>query len=159
MLTSSKSSFLPNFMYALLHVQSLSHIQLFATPWTVAHQASLSVGFSRQEYWTGLPCPLPGNWPGSSQRMCPSPNSLYLWTLFRNGLFHQMSLEFSQIFLTFEQSKLLKASGNWNDLWTFKGAKLFTVVLAKTVYIFLYYHTDFDPQIIYFQNKKWAFCR
>ena len=32
-------------MYALLHVQSLSHIQLFATPWTVAHQASLSVRF------------------------------------------------------------------------------------------------------------------
>ena len=41
MLTSSKSSFLPNFMYALLHVQSLSHVQLFVTPWTVAHQASL----------------------------------------------------------------------------------------------------------------------
>ena len=29
-------------------------------PWTVAHQATLSVGFSRQEYWSGLPCPSPG---------------------------------------------------------------------------------------------------
>ena len=34
---------------------SLSHVQLFSTPWTVAHQASPSVGFSRQEYWSGVP--------------------------------------------------------------------------------------------------------
>ena len=33
----------------------LSHVQLFVTPWTVAHQAPLSMGFPRQEYWTGLP--------------------------------------------------------------------------------------------------------
>ena len=39
------------------------HVQLFATPWTVAHQAALSVGFSRQEFWSGLPCPLPGDLP------------------------------------------------------------------------------------------------
>ena len=31
------------------------------TPWTVAHQAPLSMGFSRQEYWSGLPCPPPGD--------------------------------------------------------------------------------------------------
>ena len=35
--------------------------QLFATPWTVAHQAVLSMEFSRQEYWSGLPCPPPGD--------------------------------------------------------------------------------------------------
>ena len=39
--------------------QSLSRVRLFATLWTVAHQASLSVEFSRQEYWSGLPCPSP----------------------------------------------------------------------------------------------------
>ena len=38
-----------------------SHIQLFATPWTVAHQAPLSMGFSRQEYWSGMSCPSPGD--------------------------------------------------------------------------------------------------
>ena len=37
-----------------------SRVQLFVTPWTVVHQASLSVGFSRQEYWSGLPFPPPG---------------------------------------------------------------------------------------------------
>ena len=35
----------------------------FATPWTVAHQAPLSMGFSRQEYWSGLPFPSPGDLP------------------------------------------------------------------------------------------------
>ena len=43
--------------------QSLSHVRLFAAPWTVAHQALLSVGFSWQEYWSGLPCPPPGDLP------------------------------------------------------------------------------------------------
>ena len=38
-----------------------SHVQLFVTLWTVAHQAPLSMGFSRQEYWSGLPCPPPGD--------------------------------------------------------------------------------------------------
>ena len=40
-----------------------SRVQLFATPWTVAHQAPLSMGFSRQEYWSGLPFPFPGDLP------------------------------------------------------------------------------------------------
>jgi len=41
----------------------LSRVQLFVTPWTVACQAPLSVGFSRQEYWSGLPFPPPGDLP------------------------------------------------------------------------------------------------
>ena len=40
-----------------------SSVELFATPWTVAHQAPLSMGFSRQECWSGLPCPPPGDLP------------------------------------------------------------------------------------------------
>ena len=39
----------------------LSRVQLFATPWTIAHQAPLSTGYSRQEYWSGLPFPSPGD--------------------------------------------------------------------------------------------------
>ena len=46
-------------------MKSLSHVQLFATPWTVACQVPPSMGFSRQKYWSGLPLPSPG---GSSQR-------------------------------------------------------------------------------------------
>jgi len=40
-------------------VKSLSHVRLLATPWTAAYQAPLSMGFSRQEYWNGLPLPSP----------------------------------------------------------------------------------------------------
>ena len=42
------------------------HAGLFATPWTVTRQAPLSMGFSRQEYWSGLPCPPPGGLPDVS---------------------------------------------------------------------------------------------
>ena len=44
-------------------MKSLSRVRLFATPWTVAYKAPLSMEFSRQEYWSGLPFPSPGNLP------------------------------------------------------------------------------------------------
>ena len=44
-------------------MKSLSRVRLFATPWTVAYQALPSVGFSRQEYWIGLPFPSSGDLP------------------------------------------------------------------------------------------------
>ena len=44
-------------------VKLLSRVRLFATPWTVAYQAPPSMGFSRQEYWTGVPFPSPGDLP------------------------------------------------------------------------------------------------
>ena len=44
-------------------VKSLSRVRLFATPWTVAYQAPPSMGFSGQEYWSGLPFPSPGDLP------------------------------------------------------------------------------------------------
>ena len=60
-----------------------SRVQLFAIPWTVAHQAPLSMGFSRLEYWSGLPCP-PGELPGlemepvSPEAFALQPDSLQL---------------------------------------------------------------------------------
>ena len=41
----------------------LSHVELFVIPWTVAHQAPLSMGFSQQKYWSELPFPSPGHFP------------------------------------------------------------------------------------------------
>ena len=49
-------------MWVLSH---FSHVWLFATPWTIDHQAPLFMGFSRQEYWSGLPFPSPGYLPNS----------------------------------------------------------------------------------------------
>ena len=53
----------------------LSHVQLFVTPWTVAHQAPLPIGFIRQEYWSGLPFPSPGDLPNPGIE----PKSLAFW--------------------------------------------------------------------------------
>ena len=46
-----------------VHAKPFSLIRLLASLWTGAHQASLSLGFSQQEYWSGLPCPPPGDLP------------------------------------------------------------------------------------------------
>ena len=65
---SKQLSILYNFSkFGILFVcaLSLSHVQLFATPWSVAHQAPLSMGFPRQEYWSRLPFPSPGNLPST----------------------------------------------------------------------------------------------
>ena len=49
--------------YIYVYAQWLSHVQLFVTSWAIFHQAPLSMGFSRQEYWSGLPFPSPGGLP------------------------------------------------------------------------------------------------
>ena len=46
-------------LFRSVKVKSLSRVQLLATPWTAAHQAPPSIGFSRQEYWSGMPLPSP----------------------------------------------------------------------------------------------------
>ena len=50
-------------MHFFVVVYAFSHVRLFVTPWTVARQTSLSLGFPRQEYWGGLPFPSPGDLP------------------------------------------------------------------------------------------------
>ena len=51
------------FILSCCMLSRFSHLLLFATLWTVAHQAPVSIGFSRQEYWSELPCPPPGDFP------------------------------------------------------------------------------------------------
>ena len=77
---------LPTHMCMLCHFSS---VWLFATLWMVAHHTSLSVGFSRQEYWHGLPCPSPGGLPvlGIEPRS-PTAHALQADSL---GLSHQGS--------------------------------------------------------------------
>ena len=58
-------------------LSSLSRVWLCATLWAVVHQAPLSIGFSRQEYWSGLPCPSPGELPNPGIKPL-SPNCLAL---------------------------------------------------------------------------------
>ena len=59
----------------------LSHVQLFATPWTGAHQAPLPIGFPRQGYWSGLPFPSPGDLstPGIKPGLCIASGFFTIW--------------------------------------------------------------------------------
>ena len=54
---SQKEKHQYSMLLLLLLLSHISHVRLFATPWTVAHQAPLSLGFSRQEHWSGVPLP------------------------------------------------------------------------------------------------------
>ena len=56
-------SCVPSLLFVCVCVKLLSRVQPFATPWTVAHQPALSMGFSSQKYWSGLPVPSPGDLP------------------------------------------------------------------------------------------------
>ena len=62
-------------IHVCVHTQLLSRVLLFATSWTVAHQAPLSMGFSRQDYWSGLPYNPPGDLPNPGIE----PRSPALW--------------------------------------------------------------------------------
>ena len=67
-------------------VKLLSRVQLFVTPWTVAYQAPLSMGFSRQEYWSGLPFPSPGGiFPTQGSNPSPSHCRQTLYRLSHQG--------------------------------------------------------------------------
>ena len=73
----------------------LNRVPLLATPWTAAHQAPLSMGFSRQEYWSGVPCPFPScpSIPFFLLFLCKKKKlSVFSWYYFSGPLFHFLSL-------------------------------------------------------------------
>ena len=88
-----------------LCAQSLSHVQLFVPPWTVACQTPLSMGFSQQEYWSGLPFPTPGDTPDPGINPV-SPASLLHWQANSLLLSHWRGpLDYSSFALSFEITK------------------------------------------------------
>ena len=83
-------------------LKSLSHVQLFAIPWTVAYQALPSMGFSRQEYWSGLTFPSPGDLP--DPRIKPRSPTFQADTLTSEPpgkLEHQLCLPLTHLAFTF----------------------------------------------------------
>ena len=88
----------------------VSHVQLFETLWTVAGQAPLSMGFSRQEYWSGMPCPPPGDLPQPQIKPEPSEvagrffNTTVTWEALEWHIFASFCI-FNPTFIT--------ASGMW----------------------------------------------
>ena len=83
-----------------------SHIQLFATLWTIAHQAPLSMGFSRQEHWSELSCPPPGHLPNLwiepvSLVCCMGRQVLYHWCHLESShaTYHPSNLDWEKCYL------------------------------------------------------------
>ena len=74
------------------YVQMLSHVQLFETPRTLDRQALLSLGFSRQEYWSGLPCPPPVDFPNSEIKPVFLTSPILAGGFFTTSFFTTMSL-------------------------------------------------------------------
>ena len=66
----------PKQLMCVCMLSRFSHVQLFAALWTVALQAPLSMGFSRQEYWSALPCPPPGDLPDPGIKPSPVSSAL-----------------------------------------------------------------------------------
>ena len=85
----------------------LSRVWLFVTLWTVACQAPLSLGFSRKEYWSGLPCPPPGELPDPGVE----PVSLMLPAL--SGVFFTTSTAFCGWWKDLENEETVSVSGGW----------------------------------------------
>ena len=108
-------------------VKLLSHVRLFVTPWTVAHQAPPTMGFSRQEYWSGLPFPSPGDLPNPGIE--PRSPTLYADAI----LSHQGSLRIYSRILTQMFCKLykngvggsnLKLQRQVREVWNYSGKQL-----------------------------------
>ena len=101
-------------------VKSLSHVWLVATPWTAAYQAPPSMGFSRQEYWSGVPLP-------SLEMMIRS--TLFLQTLFQ------------------EISHCLRTKLNGNKKINRKNVlKIFSHLSIEIYYYYIWIHHPFDKK-------------
>ena len=82
-------SFLLFLSFACMCAELVSHIGLFANPWTIALQAPLSMGFFRQEYWNGLPFPPPVDFPDPQiELMFPESSALADGFFTTEPLFH-----------------------------------------------------------------------
>jgi len=112
-------------VYMLSH---FSHVWLFVTPWTVACQASLSMEFCRQEYWSGLPFPHPGDLPDPgikpSSLMSPALVSEF-FTLFLKNL---LRCDIYALFLILLSRKYMLhiVSYRWRNWWSEKFSSVYT---------------------------------
>ena len=105
-------------MVRVLVLSCFNRVRLFLTLWTVARQTAPSMGFSRQEYWTGLPCPPPGNLPDPGIKPA-SPVSPAMQETHVQSLGREDSLE--------EGMAIHSSSLAWRIPWTEEPGRLHTV--------------------------------
>ena len=95
-----------------LSVCALSHVQLFATPWTTAHQTPLSMEFPRQEYWNGLPFPTPGDLPDPGTELASLVSPALAGGFFTTGITWE-ALEVGSRIKTYMKFHLTCGQGYW----------------------------------------------
>ena len=102
-----------------MHVCALSHfscVWLFVTPWTGAHQAPLSMGFSRQEYQSGFPCPPAWDLPSPSLEPSPLTSPALAGRFFKSATWEPMYVYIPYLlylFICWWTLRLLLYLGNW----------------------------------------------
>ena len=110
-------------------MKSLSCVRLFATPWTVAYQAPPSMGFSRQECWSGLPFPSPGDLPNPGIE--PRSPALQADALQAAREKQQVTDKGNPICLTADLSaETLQARREWQDIFKVLKAKKSTTKIT-----------------------------
>ena len=103
-----------------VHTQLTSHVQFFVTLWTVAHQAPLSMGFSRQEYWSGLSHPPPGDLPD------PGVKPVSLMSPALAGRFFTTGATWEEPWIVLDsRAKKKKKEGSYNSQHLATGWRLF----------------------------------
>ena len=122
----------------------LSHVQLFDTPWTVAYQASQPMEFSRQEYWSRLPFPSPGDLPNPGIEPRSS-------TLQANSLQSEPPGKPPQISISFINSKLkifsLSQKYNPRTIWTLQWVQMCSIIVF-TFNILLLFQIYYKARLI-----------
>ena len=97
-----------------LKVKSLSCVRLFATPWTVAFQAPLSMDFSRQGSWSGLSFPFPGDLPNPGIE--PTHPLLGRWILYHLASWEAIETMMGNTLQYFQSGESLRGGEYWADL-------------------------------------------
>ena len=117
MLLKTHQNDLFEYVIYILCVHVLSHVRLFASPWTIAYPATLSMEFSRQEYWSGLPFPAPGNLPDpgikfASHVSCIGRQILYQLCHLLMAIGSHQIFYFTDIYIYLEFIILLRSCGS-----------------------------------------------
>ena len=132
---------------------SLSHIQLFATPWAVSCQASLSMEFSRQEYWSGLPLPSPENlpYPGKVgiKAVSPTSPSLAGGRLSNSDTCCFWATAFQKGVLSLFELPSCRSQGKWKC----QGSKNSGLQRWKWFSFLIYYFTEASLHIKWIRNE------
>ena len=120
-----------------------SHVQLFTTPWTVARQNPLSIGFFSQEYWSGFPLPLPGDLPDPATEPRPLTSHASAGGLFSTSTIweaHQHNLQghISGLQTTFSCAPLASLPLSHPTSGTLASSNMFSPLTSESLHLLFY---------------------